>query len=76
MLKPLMQSLRVLPHSTRQFVSEHDWVQSMYCSSHWPSHFAAISLSLETHFTKLDNTGEMPTDILTGRFWEEPIPGN
>ena len=45
--KPFMQSVRVLPQSMRQLVSEHDWVQSTYSSSHWPSHLTPISSSLK-----------------------------
>ena len=65
--KPFMQSVRVLPQSMRQLVSEHDNVQSTYSSSHWPSHLAPISSSLKTHFTKLDNTGEMTVGYTHGQ---------
>ena len=49
MFKPFMQSVRVLPQSMRQLVSEHDNVQSTYSSSHWPSHLKPISSSLKIH---------------------------
>ena len=59
MFKPFIQSVRVLPQSMRQLVSEHDNVQSTYSSSHWPSHLLPISSSLKTHNTKFDKAGEM-----------------
>ena len=55
MFVPCSQSVRVLAQSIRQFVSEHDMVQSMYSSSHWPSHFAAVSWSLKTHKQRINN---------------------
>ena len=57
MFKPCTQSVRSLPQSTRQMVSEQDRLQSTYSSSHWTSHFAAISSSLKTDNRKLDVTG-------------------
>ena len=55
MFVPCSQSVRALAQSIRQFVSEHDMVQSMYSSSHWPSHFAAISSSLTNHYYLIHN---------------------
>ena len=69
----------------RQLVSEQARVQSTYVSSHWPSHFAPISSSLKTHYllaiitgqqAKTRFTGKMTDEKLTGRFWDEPTPGN
>ena len=52
---PLIQSLRALPHWTRQFVSEQDIVQSMYWISHCSSHFSAISSSLKTQYNRISD---------------------
>lgn len=57
MFKPCTQSVRALPQSTRQTVSEQDRLQSTYSNSHWTSHFAAISSSLKTDNRKLYITG-------------------
>ena len=46
---PLTQSVRALPQSRRQFVSEQDKVQSMYSLSHWPSHLFPRSSSLKIY---------------------------
>ena len=76
-LKPCTQSVRALPHSMRQLVSEHDKVQSMYWNSHCSSHFAPISSSLKTNNCKFDNTVmRWPNIRLTGIFWGQPRPGN
>ena len=56
MLIPILQSVKALPHSIRQVVSEHDKVQSTYSISHLISHFAAISSSLKMYYGNVANT--------------------
>ena len=55
----LTHSVRVLPHSIRQLLSEQAKVQSMYASSHWSTHFAPVSSSLKTNRPKPDYIGSM-----------------
>ena len=70
----LTHSVRVLPHSIRQLLSEQAKVQSMYASSHWSTHFAPVSSSLKTNRPKPDYIGSM-TNKKNSRagFWANQI---
>ena len=46
-VSPFTQSVKALPHSRRQFVSEQEIVQSIYPLSHCPSHMFPRSSSLK-----------------------------